>query len=81
MIFRLFDDVRLAFLRLPGAADFEPMPGRKIKGYTTLRNPMRWEREELARWNRTCDGIFAVTASQEQTQASREEEWGKGRLM
>jgi hypothetical protein len=50
MIFRLSDDDRLAFLRLDGAADFEPMPGRKMKGYATLRNPMRWDRRELARW-------------------------------
>jgi len=50
MIFRLSDADRLAFLRLDGAADFEPMLGRKMKGYTTLRNPMRRDRDVLARW-------------------------------
>jgi TfoX/Sxy family transcriptional regulator of competence genes len=50
MIFRLSEDDRLAFLQLDGAADFEPMPGRKMQGFTTLANPMRRDREELARW-------------------------------
>jgi len=50
MIFRLSDADRLAFLRLDGVADFEPMLGRKMKGYTTLRNPMRRDRNVLARW-------------------------------
>jgi hypothetical protein len=31
MIFRLSDDDRVAFLRLDGAADFEPMPGPKMR--------------------------------------------------
>src|ERR1700730_3438415 len=50
MIFRLSDGDRLAFLRLDGATDFEPMAGRKMKGYTTLTEPMRRDRDELARW-------------------------------
>jgi len=50
MIFRLSDDDRVAFLRLDGAADFEPMPGRKMKGYTTLADPLHGNRKELGRW-------------------------------
>ena len=41
MIFRLSDADRIAFLRLNDAADFEPMPGRKMKGYTILADPIR----------------------------------------
>ena len=35
MIFRLPDADRVAFLELGGTGDFEPMPGRKMKGYMT----------------------------------------------
>ena len=75
MIFRLSDADRLAFLRLDGAADFEPMLGRKMKGYTTLRNPMRRDRNV----GRTCDETYAVAAAQGKSQASWEE-WKKGCL-
>jgi hypothetical protein len=50
MIFRLSDADRTAFLKLDGAADFEPMPGRKMKGYAILTDPIRRERKELKRW-------------------------------
>jgi TfoX/Sxy family transcriptional regulator of competence genes len=50
MVFRLSDDDRMAFLKLDGAADFEPMPGRKMKGYTTLADPLHRNRKELVRW-------------------------------
>ena len=50
MIFRLSDDDRAAFLRLEDAADFEPMPGRKMKGYVALGNPMRLETRQLQEW-------------------------------
>jgi TfoX/Sxy family transcriptional regulator of competence genes len=33
---RLPDDERAALLELPGAASFEPMAGRPMKGYATL---------------------------------------------
>jgi TfoX/Sxy family transcriptional regulator of competence genes len=39
MIFRLSDADRTAFLKLDGAADFEPMPGRKMKGHAILTDP------------------------------------------
>ena len=50
MIFRLSETDRLAFLKLDGAADFEPMPGRKMKGYTILAGLLHRDRKELARW-------------------------------
>jgi len=50
MIFRLSDADRTAFLRLDDAADFEPMPGRKMKGYTILADPIHREHKELTRW-------------------------------
>jgi TfoX N-terminal domain len=50
MIFRLADGDRLACLKLPGTADFEPMPGRKMKGYVFLTDPGRHDGKELKRW-------------------------------
>jgi TfoX/Sxy family transcriptional regulator of competence genes len=50
MLFRLSDPDRAAFLKLKGAAEFEPMPGRKMRGYVTLANPTERDRKELARW-------------------------------
>jgi len=50
MIFRLSDADRIAFLRLDDAADFAPMPGRKMKGYTILADPIHREHKELTRW-------------------------------
>jgi hypothetical protein len=50
LIFRLTDADRLAFLKLEGTGDFEPMPGRKMKGYVMLAEPMSLDRNELARW-------------------------------
>jgi len=35
---------------LDGAAEFEPMPGRKMKGYATLSNALTADRKELAKW-------------------------------
>jgi hypothetical protein len=33
-----------------GAAEFEPMPGRKMKGYAILANPLGRDRKDLAQW-------------------------------
>jgi TfoX/Sxy family transcriptional regulator of competence genes len=52
MIFRLSDLDRLAFLKLEGAADFEPMPGRKMKGYAIMTDPLSRDRRELQGWVR-----------------------------
>ena len=50
MIFRLSEPDQAAFLKLDGAAEFEPMPGRKMRGYVILSEPVTRDRKELARW-------------------------------
>src|SRR5579859_556735 len=50
LLFRLSEKDQAAFLRLDGAAEFEPMPGRKMKGYVVFSNPMARARKELAKW-------------------------------
>ena len=50
MLFRLSDADRSAFLNLDSAADFEPMPGRKMKGYVVMADPLRCDRGELEAW-------------------------------
>lgn len=52
MIFRVADADREKFLLLDGAADFEPMPGRKMKGYVMLADPERRDRATLQNWAR-----------------------------
>jgi len=60
MIFRLPEADCLAFLKLEGAANFEPMPGRKMKNYVIFQNPSNHDRKELSRWvGRSLD--FALT--------------------
>src|SRR5215471_18570490 len=50
MIFRLSEADQAAFLKMEGAAEFEPMPGRKMRGYVILSEPGRRDRKELTRW-------------------------------
>jgi TfoX/Sxy family transcriptional regulator of competence genes len=50
MIFRLSETDQTAFLKIEGAAEFEPMPGRKMRGYVILSEPVTRDRKELARW-------------------------------
>jgi len=50
MIFRLSETDQSTFLEMEGAAEFEPMPGRKMKGYVILENPLARDRKELAHW-------------------------------
>jgi hypothetical protein len=50
MIFRLGDADRAEFLQLDGAADFEPMPGRKMNGYSILADPSRHQLGEVQAW-------------------------------
>lgn len=50
MIFRLSDADRLEFLELEGAADFEPMPGHKMKGYTIFADALNRDPGELKAW-------------------------------
>ena len=50
MIFRLAEENRAAFLQMDDAAEFEPMPGRKMKEYVILGNPLTRDRQELEKW-------------------------------
>jgi TfoX/Sxy family transcriptional regulator of competence genes len=49
---RLPDDDRAALLELPGAAPFEPMPGRTMKGYATLPDDVVADDDALDDWVR-----------------------------
>jgi TfoX/Sxy family transcriptional regulator of competence genes len=50
IILRLSDADLAEFLGLDGAAEFEPMPGRKMKGYGIWSGPLSRDRALLARW-------------------------------
>jgi hypothetical protein len=50
MIFRVGDTDRTKFLKLDAAAEFEPMPGRKMKGCVMLADPLRRDRATLRNW-------------------------------
>ena len=49
---RLPDDDRADLLELPGAAPFEPMAGRQMKGYATLPDDVVADDDALDRWVR-----------------------------
>ena len=49
---RLPDDDRAELLELPGAAPFEPMTGRPMKGYATLPDDVVADDEALDGWLR-----------------------------
>ena len=50
MIFRLSEADLAAFLMLDGAAEFEPMPGRKMRGYGILAEPLTRNAGMLRSW-------------------------------
>jgi TfoX/Sxy family transcriptional regulator of competence genes len=50
MIFRLADHDQAAFLKLRGAANFEPMPGRRMKRYVSLAEPLQLDKRQLSGW-------------------------------
>jgi TfoX/Sxy family transcriptional regulator of competence genes len=49
---RLADDDRTELLALPGAAAFEPMPGKPMKGYATLPDDVVADDASLDGWIR-----------------------------
>ena len=49
---RLPDDDRAELLELPGAAPFEPMAGRQMKGYATLPDDVVADDDALDEWVR-----------------------------
>jgi TfoX/Sxy family transcriptional regulator of competence genes len=50
LVLRLPDDERAEFMALPGAAAFEPMPGRPMKGYVVAPDDMLEDRQSLRAW-------------------------------
>jgi len=58
MMFRLSPSDQAAFLDLPGTAEFEPMPGRRMKGYVLYIDPLSGNKSDLANWMR-CAEEFA----------------------
>src|SRR4029453_491671 len=52
VMLRLGEPERSAFLALPGAGPFEPMPGRPMKEYVTVPAAIAADRRALAGWVR-----------------------------
>jgi len=50
MVLRLPDDQRAEFLRLKGAAQFEPMPGRVMREYVVAPKVLLKAPEQLREW-------------------------------
>ncbi len=50
ILFRLSASDQANLLKLEGAAEFEPMPGHKMKGYVILSNPLERDRREISKW-------------------------------
>ena len=50
MIFRLPIEDQAVFLLLEGAAPFEPMPGRRMKEYASLADPLSQDSRLLKKW-------------------------------
>lgn len=72
MIFRLSDDELREFLKLAGASEFEPMPGRKMKGYGLLSDPLNANRALLADWlSRSLRHVRALPPKNNKTPKKR----------
>src|SRR5438270_7345359 len=50
IIFRLSEGDREEFLQHAGASEFEPMPGRKMKGFVAATGVMLQDHEALSKW-------------------------------
>jgi len=50
ILFRLPEAELQQFLKLDGAEEFEPMPGRKMRGYGLLADPQRRDPGLLTKW-------------------------------
>jgi TfoX/Sxy family transcriptional regulator of competence genes len=50
LLFRLSQADFANFLKLDGAAPFEPMPGRRSKGFAIWTDPLRRDPKLIARW-------------------------------
>jgi TfoX/Sxy family transcriptional regulator of competence genes len=50
MVIRLSPEDMAAFMQLPGASPFEPMPGRKMGGYASVPSAMLDAESDLLTW-------------------------------
>ena len=50
MVLRLPDEQRVEFLRLKGAEQFEPMPGRVMREYVVVPRILLKEPDQLRKW-------------------------------
>jgi TfoX/Sxy family transcriptional regulator of competence genes len=50
MILRLSEDDRQELMKARGAKFFEPMPGRPMKEYVSIPQPVMKDRKDLAAW-------------------------------
>ena len=50
MILRLSEDDRQELMKARGAKIFEPMPGRPMKEYVSITQPVMKDRKDLAAW-------------------------------
>lgn len=63
LVLRLSDDDRAVFLNLPGASQFEPMPGRPMREYVTVPPSMLRHEPALAGWiKRSLDYATSIPA-------------------
>jgi len=71
IIFRLSAGDLEKFLHLEGAAEFEPMPGRKMKGYGILSDPLTRDRKALSHWIRRSIDFARSLPSKEPKKTTR----------
>ncbi len=50
IIYRLPEPEQKSFLKMDGAGLFSPMPGRPMKGFVILSDPLHQNRAELEKW-------------------------------
>ena len=72
MIFRLSEADLAAFLMLDGAAEFEPMPGRRMRGYGIVAEPLTWNADMLRSWiERSLASVRTLSAKKKSAAANK----------
>jgi TfoX/Sxy family transcriptional regulator of competence genes len=79
LMLRLAEDDRAEFLRLPGAAVFEPMPGRPMREYVTVPPAMLHQSAPLSGWiRRSVDYAASMPAKGPRAKGARASAPAKG---
>ena len=72
MVLRLSEKDHAALMKQPGAAPFEPMPGRAMRGYVALANPLTLDRSALRDWiGRSLKYTATLPAKTKKTKAAK----------